>query len=183
MRDASRSRIDPRAGYVNASKVTACRECGAERTLCARWRTFCSRDCVHAWKLRSQPGYAAQQVLKRDSGVCAECGRDCVALARELDALARSIHPGVVAPWQRAYVAGHMLVTGPYADRCRELGLTGSRAFLRRRLWDMDHIVPVVEGGGSCGLDNLRTLCWACHGRATAELRRRLAARKRGARS
>ena len=35
----------------------------------------------------------------------------------------------------------------------------------------MDHIVPVVHGGGgACGLDNLRTLCRACHHRATARL-------------
>ncbi len=25
--------------------------------------------------------------------------------------------------------------------------------------WEVDHVVPVVEGGGECGLDNLRTLC------------------------
>jgi hypothetical protein len=38
-------------------------------------------------------------------------------------------------------------------------------------LWEADHIVPVVHGGGgSCGLENLRTLCRACHHRATALL-------------
>ena len=30
-------------------------------------------------------------------------------------------------------------------------------------LWDADHIIPVVKGGGQCGLDNLRTLCIKCH--------------------
>ena len=29
---------------------------------------------------------------------------------------------------------------------------------------------PVVEGGGSCGLENLRTLCWECHRKVTREL-------------
>jgi 5-methylcytosine-specific restriction protein A len=42
-------------------------------------------------------------------------------------------------------------------------------------LWQADHIVPVVEGGGECGLDNLRTLCTACHKAETAALRKRLA--------
>lgn len=38
-------------------------------------------------------------------------------------------------------------------------------------LWEADHIVPVVHGGGgACGLDNLRTLCRACHHRETAQL-------------
>jgi 5-methylcytosine-specific restriction endonuclease McrA len=40
-------------------------------------------------------------------------------------------------------------------------------------LWDADHIVPVVEGGGECDLANMRTLCLKCHKLATAELRRR----------
>ena len=30
-------------------------------------------------------------------------------------------------------------------------------------LWDADHIIPVKNGGGCCGLDNLRTLCIPCH--------------------
>jgi 5-methylcytosine-specific restriction endonuclease McrA len=45
-------------------------------------------------------------------------------------------------------------------------------------LWQADHIVPVVEGGGECTLDNLRTLCTPCHGEETAALRKRLAAKR-----
>jgi 5-methylcytosine-specific restriction enzyme A len=41
-------------------------------------------------------------------------------------------------------------------------------------LWQADHINPVIEGGGECGLDNLRTLCTKCHLVATNELRERL---------
>lgn len=41
-------------------------------------------------------------------------------------------------------------------------------------LWQADHIVPVVEGGGECGLDNYRTLCTACHKAETKELHGRL---------
>jgi 5-methylcytosine-specific restriction endonuclease McrA len=32
-----------------------------------------------------------------------------------------------------------------------------------RSYWDADHIVPVHQGGGECGLDNYRTLCYRCH--------------------
>ena len=45
--------------------------------------------------------------------------------------------------------------------------------------WQADHIVPVVEGGGSCGLDGLRTLCTDCHKRETAKLASRRAAARR----
>jgi hypothetical protein len=43
----------------------------------------------------------------------------------------------------------------------------------RRNLWDADHIVPVVEGGGECDLSNMRTLSLKCQRDVTAELRRR----------
>lgn len=46
-------------------------------------------------------------------------------------------------------------------------------------LFDMDHKVPVVEGGGSCGLENLRTLCKPCHRQVTAALAARRAFRRR----
>jgi hypothetical protein len=40
--------------------------------------------------------------------------------------------------------------------------------------WAADHIVPVVEGGGECGIENIRTLCLGCHASVTKELRGRL---------
>jgi hypothetical protein len=52
-----------------------------------------------------------------------------------------------------------------------------------KRIWHMDHILPVIEGGGGCGLDNLRTLCVPCHNIETAALARRRAAARRAAES
>ena len=40
--------------------------------------------------------------------------------------------------------------------------------------WQADHIKAVAEGGGSCGLENLRTLCTPCHQIETEKLRSRL---------
>jgi 5-methylcytosine-specific restriction endonuclease McrA len=39
-----------------------------------------------------------------------------------------------------------------------------------RSLWEADHIVPVVLGGGCCDLANLRTLCQRCHKLETRRL-------------
>jgi 5-methylcytosine-specific restriction protein A len=44
--------------------------------------------------------------------------------------------------------------------------------------WEMDHTVPLCEGGSS-SLDNLRTLCIPCHRRVTRELAGRLAQKRR----
>jgi 5-methylcytosine-specific restriction endonuclease McrA len=40
--------------------------------------------------------------------------------------------------------------------------------------WQADHIFAVAEGGGSTGLDNLRTLCTPCHSAETEQLLARL---------
>lgn len=45
-----------------------------------------------------------------------------------------------------------------------------ARAAHRMTLWDMDHILPVIEGGGECDLSNLRTMCLLCHRHETKEL-------------
>nr|GMC58414.1 DNA annealing helicase and endonuclease ZRANB3 isoform X1 [Ipomoea batatas] len=34
--------------------------------------------------------------------------------------------------------------------------------------WHADHIIPVYKGGGECLLENMRTLCVACHADVTA---------------
>ena len=46
-------------------------------------------------------------------------------------------------------------------------------------LWQADHIVAVVEGGGECSLGNLRTLCTTCHKVETASLAARRAESRR----
>lgn len=51
--------------------------------------------------------------------------------------------------------------------------------FSAPHFWEADHIVPVVEGGGGCGLDNLRTLCIPCHRLYTAALAKRSVHRRK----
>src|ERR1700760_1823640 len=113
-----------------------CRWCQLE-ILARRRLTFCSDFSVHQWKLRTDPGYLRDQVLARDKGVCAMCTIDTVAAFAELKR-ARGTH------------------------RLRLMERWGLRKLPRRSLWDADHILAVVEGGGECDLDNLRTLCLVC---------------------
>jgi 5-methylcytosine-specific restriction protein A len=126
-----------------------CRWCQLE--VPARRRTFCSEWCVHEWRLRTDPGYLREQVLARDRGVCASCGADALAA------------------W--------LWIKRSRGDRrLQALKAWGLTRMSRSSLWDADHIVPVVEGGGECDLSNIRTLCLNCHRKVTAELRLRLRA-------
>jgi 5-methylcytosine-specific restriction protein A len=128
------------------------------RVLC-RWcaievprgrRTFCSADCVHEWKLRTDAGYLREQVFARDHGVCAVCGISTESLRKEFRKLDYRARRQFLKEWKL-------------------------KEDWRRSLWDADHVVPVAEGGGECDLANMRTLCLKCHRAATAELRKRLA--------
>jgi 5-methylcytosine-specific restriction endonuclease McrA len=127
-----------------------CRWCGLETP--RNRRTFCSEYCVNEWRLRTDPSYLREKTFERDRGRCAVCSVDTSEAWRELK-------------------------KSRGATRARLLLHWGLRSVNRRSLWDADHIVPVVEGGGECDLDNIRTLCLICHRRATGELRERRAAR------
>ncbi len=168
----------------DAAGFPLCRQCkGSIRTgKRPKQRTFCGPACVHLWKLRSDPSYQAAHVLERDKGMCALCGLDCLALLADLK-LAATREGGtkfgahVTLPligW-----ATNRTALPEFQAACDAIGLPRHLRGLDRRLWEMDHTIPVVEGGGSCGLENLRTLCWACHRKETAALAaRRAAARK-----
>lgn len=133
-------------------------------------RTFCGEPCVHEWRVRNSTTYARGEVKKRDRGVCKECGRDTLAIRARLQRrlnLHRSLDR---APRLRALRWQRML------DR---LGLLSSGDVWKvKSPWQMDHVVEVVNGGGTCGLENLQTLCVPCHKRKT----RRLAADRAAAR-
>jgi len=142
-----------RGGWVDRNAIPRgpngrglCRWCSLE---VPRGRyTFCSEFCVHEWKLRTQPAYLREEVFKRDRGICASCAVDTTHEARKL-----------------RYARG--------ANRISLLAHWGLRRKSRKSLWDADHIIPVIEGGGECDLENIRTMCLRCHRQATLQLHRR----------
>jgi len=152
-----------------------CRLCSTE--VPPRRRTFCSEDCVHEWKLTSDPGYVRSQLWKRDKGTCALCGVDTVALVKSIEQEFDQTERNRRTSWwagQRIYRAHERYLA--LKARLDEHGISDGRWYARRSyqgIWDADHVVPVSEGGGECGLDNYRTLCMACHKAETKELARR----------
>lgn len=154
---------------------------------------WCSDTCVDEYRIRADAGYARLKVHARDHGVCALCSLDCNALARAMRATIAEEYwerPGAFIsrrgaeeiwdqlrfavrlgsyPRFQAMAAEHQL---PINQWRRLLGARGERD----ALWDADHVNPVCLGGGECGLDNLRTLCWKCHALVTRELHTKLRA-------
>ena len=86
----------------------------------------------------SDPREARRRVRKRDRTICAQCHLNTNRLAREVRGRGR-------------------------ARILREKGFVP-----RRSLWELDHIVPLIDGGGH-ELENLQTLCTPCHKKKTAQ--------------
>lgn len=143
-----------------------CRWCGV---VCEGRRiSFCSEKCVGEWLIRSRPGYLRKVVYRRDQGVCLVCRIDTeITRHRIIDVWKRTdpAHRRVVEVWMRRLGVVHRVDWSCWT-RVPKLRV--------HSLWQADHIVPVVLGGGQCGIDNIRTLCLWCHRRATAHLRKML---------
>ena len=151
-------RVDPKSLPRGPHGRALCRQCSTE--VSPPRRTFCSKPCVDAWMIRTG-SRVALHVRRRDRGICALCRLDCEALRRQLKQLQACL-PGVERKQAvEAFKAKH--------------GIPRHR---RGRLWDIDHIIPVAEGGGDSTLSNLRTLCLKCHRQVTAELMARLRQKK-----
>lgn len=176
--EMSTNRYLESAGWADPKKLpkgpngrALCRYCNAE--VPKGRRTFCSEDCVHQHKLRSSAAYLREQVFNRDRGVCAVCKVDCNKIERVFRALMKKARlkprqwPAAVLRDPQRYGA---------LDIFRQ-EFPWFRAGLSA--WAADHILPVVEGGGECGLENIRTLCLCCHHAATKELRGRRKANKK----
>jgi 5-methylcytosine-specific restriction protein A len=124
-----------------------CRWCGVE--VKKPRRNWCSDACVDEYLLRSDPARLREATRKRDNEVCGECGRDCLALQEKIKKWVNK------DPWQQKSKRIKFLI------RFKAWGT---------HLWEADHILPVCEGGGGCGLENIRTLCRCCHKKATKAL-------------
>lgn len=121
---------------------------------CTRW---CSVSCEEEGYIRF--GYWHGPVLRRDAGICAICGFDllaCQARVKRLVSKAKgNCGRGRYYPQSFSRIRKFSCRTGIYQNG---------------QPYEVDHIIPVVEGGGCCGLDNLRTLCFVCHSQVTKAL-------------
>lgn len=94
----------------------------------------------------TDPRELRRRVRRRDGGRCAVCRLDTYELKRRMRGRGM---------WKKLI----------------------ERGFVRRRsLWELDHIVPLIEGGGH-ELSNLQTLCVPCHREKSARESRERAAR------
>lgn len=161
-------------------------------------RSWCGQVCVDEFMVRCHAGTTRNRVWERDKGVCQRCRIDIEWLKKLLDRMwgARSVDPNDRCGWQPGKINARGRANRTRIERYKNIvkqhwgqrgclnGLTKwlkSRGFdgQRRDLWEADHITPVVEGGGLCGLTGYRLLCVPCHKTESRELAARRAERRR----
>ena len=115
----------------------SCAWCGGKKN---KGLKYCSDDCQAEVNIRYTGSYVTYYVFERDHGICALCGIDTNEIRKEYINITR-------LSWN-------------YVDNRKHWGPwhTNNQVF-----WEADHIIPVFQGGGVCGLENYRTLCLRCH--------------------
>ena len=145
--------VDPKSLPKNVDGLNQCRWCS--KSCIPPRKTFCSNNCVHEHRIRTNSRYMKDCVYKRDNAICACCKQDTKKIAREAKKYKQNKN------WSEYY----KLLEQHSIPPKRKLHLRG----LGGGFWDADHIVAVKDGGGACGLENIRTLCIKCHKQVTKD--------------
>lgn len=148
--------VNPKTLPKNEDGRPQCRWCTG--SVMPPRRTFCSDACVHEHRIRTNTKYMRICVYRRDNGICAECKQDTKKIACEAKKLKNS----------KNFKSYYELLEKNSIPKNRKVWNRGFGG----GLWDADHIKAVKEGGGDCGLDNIRTLCISCHKANTARQRK-----------
>ena len=171
----------------NGEGITIC-SCGCGEIPKPPRKTWFSKKCVEEWRIKNDPGYVRALVKRRDHGICAMCGTDTVAFRAGIET--RLTDPLRHWQWWTQKRATETLPLYPTWSNALNAARRELRSWKQEiedewrahSEWQADHILPVCEGGGQCSLENYRTLCTACHQRATAALAARRAAKARQSR-
>ncbi|XP_059708548.1 DNA annealing helicase and endonuclease ZRANB3 isoform X2 [Haemorhous mexicanus] len=124
---------------------------------CPAWDTrFCCHACQEDFSIRSSQSYLRSKVFQIEHGVCQCCQHNAQELFLSVRDAPRSQRKQLLeSSWMSHLPLGQLneMIRSPAEGQ----------------FWQVDHIQPVYSGGGQCSLENLQTLCTACHRERTAK--------------
>uniref|UniRef100_A0A8C9N741 Zinc finger RANBP2-type containing 3 n=1 Tax=Serinus canaria TaxID=9135 RepID=A0A8C9N741_SERCA len=124
---------------------------------CPAWDTrFCCHTCQEDFSIRSSQSYLRSKVFQVEHGVCQCCQHNAQELFLSVRDAPRSQRKKLLeSSWMSHLPLGQLneMIRSPAEGQ----------------FWQVDHIQPVYSGGGQCSLENLQTLCTACHRERTAK--------------
>lgn len=162
-----------RSGTKNDKGETLCRWC--REPVHEKGRRWWHAKCTTEYLVRNNSQAVRAQLLKRDKGVCAECGMDCERLDRIGQALvmreARKQKRTIGSEWGK--LGEWSIYKTEQAAKEKSLVRQFKEKYpwwkYLRSSWASAHIVAVKHGGGACGIENYRTLCVRCHNKEHAK--------------
>ena len=120
---------------------------------------FCSGECYHTFFVIRRSGASRKELFMLEDGVCRSCKVHTQRVREALGCL----------PTEEAS-EHYFEASGGATDNERNMFERLSRKRQQRvisstpgHLWEADHTLAVAEGGGEAELNNLQTLCLACH--------------------
>nr|XP_007157652.1 hypothetical protein PHAVU_002G087300g [Phaseolus vulgaris]ESW29646.1 hypothetical protein PHAVU_002G087300g [Phaseolus vulgaris] len=117
---------------------------------------FCNLVCYEEYRMRTSNRFLREELFKIEHGVCTNCQLDCHKLVKDTRPLSLERRREFIEK-----IAPNVAKRKNMLEKLVNEPTEGNA-------WHADHIVPVYEGGGECKLENLRTLCVACHYDVTA---------------
>ncbi|XP_015571924.1 DNA annealing helicase and endonuclease ZRANB3 [Ricinus communis] len=120
---------------------------------------FCNLSCYEEYRIRTSSRSLRQELFQIEYGVCTNCQLDCHKLVKTIQPLTLERRREYIEK-----VAPNLASRKKLFDKLVNAPSEGNA-------WHADHIIPVYRGGGECRLENMRTLCVACHYDVTAAQR------------
>ncbi|XP_010258160.1 PREDICTED: DNA annealing helicase and endonuclease ZRANB3 isoform X2 [Nelumbo nucifera] len=120
---------------------------------------FCNMECFEEYRIRTSRRSLREALFQLEHGICTLCKLDCHKLVERIRPLSVARRMEYIEK-EAPKIARHKNLF----DKLVSQPIDGNS-------WHADHIVPVYQGGGECRLDNMRTLCVACHFEVTAAQR------------
>jgi hypothetical protein len=161
--DGTATSVD--AGVLDGNRCAWCAGALHVASIAAE-SVYCSQECAEEGRLRRGGSHASVRirsaVFALEGGTCSLCKINAHALFEQIRALqpAERLNKLLTVNWKL-----------PMSSKAVDNLLNNPK---EGDFWQADHIHAVSEGGGACGLDNLRTLCTPCHLVETEKLRGRL---------
>ncbi|KAF8668647.1 hypothetical protein HU200_051823 [Digitaria exilis] len=101
--------------------------------------------------LKDSINHSTEALFQIERGKCSQCKLDCSKLVRHMKPLSMEKREEYIRK-----AAPNIANRKNLLDKLVREPIDGNA-------WHADHIIPVYKGGGECNLENMRTLCVACH--------------------
>ena len=126
--------------------------------------------------MHTSPALLRQKVWDRAKSICVLCGVDCDEFEKSIRTIINRLNN---REWDGDRRRRTFFDPLSIEKRIERILVKHGWNRSRNHFWEMDHIVPIVEGGDPIEMDNLRTLCVPCHKGETKQLHGRLAEARR----